>query len=443
MTRARDLADSADKDIAGTLTLDGLTVDGNGSLLTLDNGSNPATLSNTNGNVTLDFDTTNAGRNYTIQGNNLDVFRASNGGDISFYEDTGTTPKFFWDASAESLGIGTTSPSRTLSVNGVSGFGNGTIETVISYSDRGIFGTQSNHDLEIRTNATEAMRIDSSGNVLVGQSITTVPGAGNTTAGTSIRGEDGVFISRTTSDTSASALQVNKTTGQGAIINIASGGATVGRIGVNTDRVYLATTSKGVCIDQSAARMIPTDASGNTNDANMDLGQSNGRWKDLYLSGGVYLGGTVADNMLDDYEYGFFEPTYAGSITNPSGVTYDSVVGNEGYYVKIGRAVFIQINIRTDAISDVGAGDLLISGLPFAAASVSGQGGVGSFAVGQSTAFAGEVPSSGYVSEGNTQILLFYRLTSDGASSPSQATDLGTGTNNNLVRISGTYYSTE
>jgi hypothetical protein len=28
-------------------------------------------------------------------------------GDISFYEDTGTTPKLFWDASAESLGIGT------------------------------------------------------------------------------------------------------------------------------------------------------------------------------------------------------------------------------------------------------------------------------------------------------------------------------------------------
>ena len=31
------------------------------------------------------------------------------GGDISFYEDTGTTAKLFWDASAESLGIGTTS----------------------------------------------------------------------------------------------------------------------------------------------------------------------------------------------------------------------------------------------------------------------------------------------------------------------------------------------
>jgi hypothetical protein len=32
-------------------------------------------------------------------------------GDISFYEDTGTTALFFWDASAESLGIGTSSPN--------------------------------------------------------------------------------------------------------------------------------------------------------------------------------------------------------------------------------------------------------------------------------------------------------------------------------------------
>ena len=37
-------------------------------------------------------------------------------GDISFYEDTGTTAKFFWDASAESLGIGTSSPSAKLDI---------------------------------------------------------------------------------------------------------------------------------------------------------------------------------------------------------------------------------------------------------------------------------------------------------------------------------------
>ena len=43
-------------------------------------------------------------------------------GDISFYEDTGTTEKFFWDASNESLGIGTTSPSSTFAVDSTKPF---------------------------------------------------------------------------------------------------------------------------------------------------------------------------------------------------------------------------------------------------------------------------------------------------------------------------------
>jgi hypothetical protein len=45
-----------------------------------------------------------------------EAMRISSNGDISFYEDTGTTPKLFWDASAESLGIGTSSPSAPLTV---------------------------------------------------------------------------------------------------------------------------------------------------------------------------------------------------------------------------------------------------------------------------------------------------------------------------------------
>jgi hypothetical protein len=34
------------------------------------------------------------------------------------------------------------------------------------------------------------------------------------------------------------------------------------------------------------------------------------RFKDLYLSGGVYLGGTVAANKLDDYETGDLDSYY-------------------------------------------------------------------------------------------------------------------------------------
>jgi hypothetical protein len=47
---------------------------------------------------------------------NNDRMLINSNGDISFYEDTGTTPKFFWDASAEALGIGTSSPAGKLHI---------------------------------------------------------------------------------------------------------------------------------------------------------------------------------------------------------------------------------------------------------------------------------------------------------------------------------------
>ncbi len=52
----------------------------------------------------------------TSEGNARKRLAIASNGDISFYDDTGTTQGLFWDASAESLGIGTTSPSYTLDV---------------------------------------------------------------------------------------------------------------------------------------------------------------------------------------------------------------------------------------------------------------------------------------------------------------------------------------
>jgi hypothetical protein len=51
--------------------------------------------------------------------------KITGGGDISFYEDTGTTAKFFWDASTERLGIGTSSPASKLDINQGSAYGPG------------------------------------------------------------------------------------------------------------------------------------------------------------------------------------------------------------------------------------------------------------------------------------------------------------------------------
>ncbi len=116
------LLTSSGATFSGTATMDGLTV------------SSGATFDG--GDTTIDFSlgtgrfTTPSSFVFTVDDDNSSTsqavyFRADSGkeiatfnelGDISFYEDTGTTAKFFWDASAESLGIGTSSVVSALDV---------------------------------------------------------------------------------------------------------------------------------------------------------------------------------------------------------------------------------------------------------------------------------------------------------------------------------------
>jgi hypothetical protein len=125
-------------DITGTLTSDGLTVDGTDTeaagsqLLKVRNSTTGEAVTiglyakadnagdGNSGSITFD-----AGADGTATNNQLrfsadhqtdtnPALRINGNKDISFYEDTGTTAKFFWDASAESLGIGTSSPSALL-----------------------------------------------------------------------------------------------------------------------------------------------------------------------------------------------------------------------------------------------------------------------------------------------------------------------------------------
>jgi fibronectin-binding autotransporter adhesin len=61
---------------------------------------------------------------------NTERFRIASNGDISFYEDTGTTPKFFWDSSAESLGIGASTVESTLHLQASNAGGRGATLTI-------------------------------------------------------------------------------------------------------------------------------------------------------------------------------------------------------------------------------------------------------------------------------------------------------------------------
>jgi hypothetical protein len=110
--------------ITGTVTADGLTVDGAHPDIAL--GETDTTNLNTgltSASGAFQVSTINDSYNFSARVNRLNIDHST--GDISFYEDTGTTAKFFWDASAESLGIGVgTSVGEPLHVKGTGRFEN-------------------------------------------------------------------------------------------------------------------------------------------------------------------------------------------------------------------------------------------------------------------------------------------------------------------------------
>ena len=119
-------------------------------------------------------------------------------------------------------------------------------------------------------------------------------------------------------------------------------------------------------------RIVPTEGDGTNRNAAVDLGYSSSRFKDLYLSGGVYLGGTGSTNKLDDYERGNWTPVFAGSSAGT--YTYGE---QQGHYVKIGAQVTCWFNLTNIATVSAGSGLVRIKGLPFTINWISGFNGEG------------------------------------------------------------------
>jgi hypothetical protein len=176
-------------DVTGTVTADGLTLQASEDVVSWASGngivqapSNLYVRSSGTGDVLL-------------QSNSTAVAKFEHGGDISFYDTAGTDAKLFWDASAESLGIGTTSFASALSVatNGGSwttsasdgvginyNSGNANISTYLDNSTLKIgagvtqkngitiYGQTGGNRVTFDVAGSERMRIDSSGNVGIG-----------------------------------------------------------------------------------------------------------------------------------------------------------------------------------------------------------------------------------------------------------------------------------
>lgn len=135
-------------------------------------------------------------------------------------------------------------------------------------------------------------------------------------------------------------------------------------------------------------------------------------------------------NTLDDYEEGIWTPLFSSSSSPPS-VSYNTT--RYGIYVKIGKTVFISGTVSLISASG-GSGNLLISGLPYTAASDT-TGGLGSLALGLRSGWTTTTPGTAYVQNATTLIILY----NESASAAITTANLGF---SSYIQFNGFYITT-
>ena len=142
----------------------------------------------------------------------------------------------------------------------------------------------------------------------------------------------------------------------------------VGSIGTKSNSIYIDGGSSNYSL-MLASDFRPRTSNGAANLTDtVDLGDSFARFRNLYLSGGVYLGGTGSSNKLDDYEEGTFNP-FQGIGSAFTGESYGAK------YTKIGRLVHIDLRVLWTSTDN--SGNPLSLQLPFSSENISNQANTG------------------------------------------------------------------
>jgi len=177
---------SSGLDVTGTITADELYIQSTSNDSTVNTIQlAPSTTTNVQGGLGVKSGgiiDVNGVNSVGLQVGGTRFVNVVSGGDISFYDSTGVTQGFFWDASTQRLGVGPTSPGAKIDINssteGDVYFRGGTGAT--RQLELSTFATASNHaghDFNVASvsgafsfsiNGSEAARITSDGNVGIG-----------------------------------------------------------------------------------------------------------------------------------------------------------------------------------------------------------------------------------------------------------------------------------
>ncbi len=220
----------------------------------------------------------------------------------------------------------------------------------------------------------------------------------------------------------ATVLTADRATSDGDIIDIQRGGTSAGKIGGTSNVLSIVGKDGdgGIAIQNNSYGDIiypASNSSGGASDNAIDLGYSTGRWKNLYLSSGIYLGGTGSANHLDDYETGTFQLTVSGRDSGDA--------TGYGAYIKVGNVCHFSWYSATVNITSTPSAYL--GGLPFTCVALT-NGAYPAVTFAHNT-WTSNV-ASGYVNIGTTNIYPTANNSSGGAA---------TATGSKYVMCSGSY----
>jgi hypothetical protein len=189
----------------------------------------------------------------------LELYNASGGGDVlNFRPSLGDANKYNMSISSYDHSGGGVGPADGISINAFDGV------SVATGSS---------------TARQERMRIDSSGNLLVGK--TALDGTGS--RGLELRADGLILASK-----AGQPMSLDRTGSDGVISGFYKDGAIVGSIGTKSGDLYIGTGDTALRFQDADDYIYPVStATGTSRDNAIDLGWSSGRFDDIYATNGT------------------------------------------------------------------------------------------------------------------------------------------------------------